>query len=291
MDTQWLQAFVAVAESGSFSRAAENLHLTQPAISKRIAALEERHGTELFDRIGRRVHLTEAGQTLLPHARRVLYELEDSRRALSRLADGISGRLNIGTSHHIGLHHLPPLLRHYTQQYPAVDLDIDFMDSEQAIHAVEQGRLELAIVTLPPETPARLSMDVIWPDPMAVVASPNHPLASLKRVRVDQLAKYPALLPDAQTYTHNIVRKAMAEHGLSPRVRLATNYLETLKVLVSVGLGWSALPLTMTDEHVLALPVPDIQLGRQLGVVRHAKRSLSRAAEQLLQLLLTETAE
>ncbi|MDX1496206.1 MAG: LysR family transcriptional regulator [Salinisphaeraceae bacterium] len=288
MDTQWLEAFIAVAENNSFSQAAEVLHLTQPAVSKRIAALEERHATQLFDRIGRNVQLTEAGRALLPHARRVMQEIEDSRRALSQLGEGISGRLSIGTSHHIGLHHLPPILRHYAQLYPAVDLDIDFMDSEQATHAVELGRLELAIVTLPPTVPQRLATDLIWPDPMAVVASPNHPLAKLKTLSVDNLAAHPALLPDAQTYTHSIVRKAMAEHGLSPRVRLATNYLETLKVLVSVGLGWSALPLTMTDEHVIALPVPGIKLGRELGVVRHAKRSLSRAAEELLQLLLAE---
>lgn len=289
MDTQWLQAFVAVAEQGSFSQAAEVLHLTQPAISKRIAALEERHSSRLFDRIGREVHLTEAGRTLLPHAQRVLHELEDSRRALSRLADGISGRLSLGTSHHIGLHHLPPLLRSYAQQYPAVDLDIDFMDSEQAIQAVEQGRQELAIVTLPTDEHPRLETHLIWPDPMGIVASPNHPLAGKRQISVKELAEYPALLPDAQTYTHGIVRRVLTQHGVTPRVRLATNYLETLKMLVSVGLGWSALPLTMTDEHVVALPVRNIQLSRELGVVRHARRSLSRAAEALLELLLAAT--
>ena len=290
MDTQWLQAFVAVADSGSFSQAAETLHLSQPAISKRVAALEERTGTELFDRIGRSVNLTEAGQTLLPHARHVLQELEDSQRALSRLSDGVSGRLSIGTSHHIGLHHLPPVLRLYAQQYPNVDLDIDFMDSEVAIQAVEQGRLELGIVTLPPEgPPARLNSEIIWPDPMAIVASPAHPLVKKKNITAHDLAQHAALLPDAQTYTHGIVRKMLADHGVTPRVRLATNYLETLKMLVSVGLGWSALPLTMTDEHVIALPVAEISLLRQLGVVWHAKRTLSRAADALLSTLRDES--
>lgn len=288
MDTQWLQAFVAVAEHGSFSQAGEQLHLTQPAISKRVAALEERNQAQLFDRIGRAVHLTEAGRTLLPHALRVLQELEDSQRALSRLSEGVSGRLSIGTSHHVGLHHLPPVLRQYALQYPAVDLDIDFMDSEQAIHAVDQGRLELAIVTLPPMQPPRLKTYLLWPDPMGIVASPNHTLAQKPKVTVADLAEHPALLPDAQTYTHGIVRQVLAEHGVTPRVRLATNYLETLKMLVSVGLGWSALPLTMTDEHVIELPVNAINLSRQLGVVRDHRRSLSRAAEHLLSMLLEE---
>ncbi len=288
MDTQWLQAFVAVADSGSFSQAAERLHLSQPAISKRVAALEERTGKALFDRIGRSVRLTEAGHTLLPHAHRVLRELEDSQHALSRLSGAVSGRLSIGTSHHIGLHHLPPVLRQYAQHFPDVDLDIDFMDSEAAIQAVEQGRLELGIVTLPPVTPARLNSEIIWPDPMSIVAAPTHPLAQLPFVCVDDLARHPALLPDVQTFTHGIVRKMLADHGVTPRVRLATNYLETLKMLVSVGLGWSALPLTMTDEHVIALDVPGIQLSRDLGVVWHARRSLSRAAEALLDTLRTQ---
>jgi len=219
----------------------------------------------------------------------VLRELEDSRRALTQLSGGVSGRLSIGTSHHIGLHHLPPVLRLYAQQYPDVDLDIDFMDSEQAIHAVEQGRLELGIVTLPPETPSRLNSCLIWPDPMAVVAAPTHPLAARKHISVKDLASYPAVLPDAQTFTHDIVRRVLARHGMTPRVRLATNYLETLKMLVSVGLGWSALPLTMTDEHVVPLYVPGIELSRELGVVWHARRSLSRAAEALLETLIQES--
>lgn len=285
MDTQWLQAFVAVADSGSFSQAAELLHLSQPAISKRVAALEERTGKALFDRIGRTISLTEAGQTLMPHAQRVLRELEDSQRALSRLSDNVEGRLSIGTSHHIGLHHLPPVLRQYAQKYPNVDLDIEFMDSEAAIHAVEQGHLELGIVTLPPEPMARLNSLVIWPDPMAIVIAPTHALAKIKQIGVQDLAAHPALLPDTKTFTHGIVRKMLSDHGVTPRVRLATNYLETLKMLVSVGLGWSALPLTMTDEHVIALNVPGIFISRELGVVWHARRSLSRAAESLLDTL------
>src|SRR2546426_1778475 len=107
MDTQALAAFIAVAESASFSRAGEALHLSQPAVSKRIAALEEQLRSPLFDRVGRRIGLTDAGRALLPYAKRVLQDIEDGRRALSHLSDKVSGRLSIGTSHHIGLHRLP----------------------------------------------------------------------------------------------------------------------------------------------------------------------------------------
>ena len=285
VDTQFLKAFVEVAEYASFSRAAESLYLSQPAISKRIAALEEQLGKPLFDRIGRDIHLTEAGETLLPYAKRVLREIEDSRRALTRLSEKVSGRLSIGTSHHIGLHRLPPVLRAYVHQYPDVDLDIHFMDSEDACHAVEQGKLELGIVTLPPETLPRLEQREVWADPMSIVVAPGHLLAKQKKVSVRDLAGYPALLPDERTYTHDIVKQAFTQLGLEPRVRLATNYLETLKMLVSIGLGWSALPDSMADDSLARLKVPEIRLARRLGVVWHERRSLSNAAEKMLAFL------
>ena len=285
MDIQFLKAFAEVADSASFSRAAENLHLSQPAVSKRIAALENQLGKSLFDRIGREVHLTEAGTALLPYAQRVIREIEDGRRAVDQLSSRIAGRLSIGTSHHIGLHRLPPVLRAYVHKYPDVDLDIHFMDSEEACLAVEQGKLELGIVTLPPEPLPRLEQREVWPDPMSVVVAPKHPLAAKKKVGVRDLSGYPALLPDEKTYTHGIVRKAFRALGLEPRVRLATNYLETLKMLVSIGLGWSALPDSMADETIVRLKVPEIHLTRRLGLVWHERRSLSNAAEAMMRAL------
>jgi DNA-binding transcriptional LysR family regulator len=151
MDTTGLRTFITAAELESFSHAADQLYLTQPAVSKRVASLEEELGTPLFDRIGRRVFLTEAGRELLPRAKSILNEIEDSRRLITNLAGTVTGRLSIGTSHHIGLHRLPPVLRNYSAQYPDVELDLHFMDSEAACRAVLAGELELGIVTLPPD--------------------------------------------------------------------------------------------------------------------------------------------
>ena len=132
MDTGNLDAFLAVAHSRSFSRAAEQLHLTQPAISKRIASLEQQLDARLFDRIGKHVQLTEAGRALKPRAELILNTLNDTRRALGNLSATIQGRLSLATSHHIGLHRLPPVLRRFTKAYPGVVLDIQFLDSEVA---------------------------------------------------------------------------------------------------------------------------------------------------------------
>lgn len=282
MDTPLLKALAAIAETGSVSLAAERLHLTQPTISKRLAALESELGQRLFDRVGRRLDLTAAGHSLLPHAQRVLQEIEDARRALSHLADEIKGRLSIGTSHHIGLHRLPPVLRRYTQRHPAVDLDLHFMDSEVACEAVLAGKLELGIVTLPSQALPNLKTQKIWDDPLDVVVHADHALAGKKKLRWADLAEHAAVLPDAATYTHRIIRAALQQHGLEPRVRLATNYLETLKMLVSIGLGWSVLPRSMLDDSLRVLKLPELKLRRELGAVWHQRRTLSAAAQALL---------
>lgn len=285
MDTQFLAAFVEVAETGSFTLAAERLHLSQPAVSKRITALEEQAGQSLFDRVGRTVTLTDAGRTLLPYARKTLQDIEDARRALSQLDGSVSGRLSIGTSHHIGLHRLPPVLGQFTREYPQVDLDIHFMDSEIACQAVLAGKLELGIVTLPTQPLPQLQRRLVWPDPLVVVVAADHTLAGRRQVSLAQLAEHPAVLPDEATYTHRIVTAALQAEGVKPHVRLATNYLETLKMLVAIGLGWSVLPESMLDDTLTRLNVPRLRLRRELGLVWHEKRTLSGAAQALMRLM------
>ena len=152
METQNLKAFVLVAETGSFSTAAEKLHLTQPAVSKRVALLEQQLGRDLFDRIGRNVSLTEAGNALLPHARTIAGQLRAAEQSVRDLSGAVTGALRLATSHHIGLHRLPPVLNEFSRAFPGVEIDIEFMDSEQAYELIMQGKMELAVVTLAPNS-------------------------------------------------------------------------------------------------------------------------------------------
>ncbi len=285
MDTQALTAFLAVAESGSFSTAAERLFLTQPAVSKRIAQLEQQLGTRLFDRVSRRVRLTEAGEALLPRARQVLLDLEDMGRAISNLTGTVSGTLRIGTSHHIGLHRLPPVLRRFSRQYPDVKLDIHFIDSEEAWEAVLHGDLEMGVVTLPPQPDPRLHSQAVWQDPLVFMAAPEHPLARLKRVPLETLTGYSAILPSPVTFTRRIVESLFEEQALTLNISMSTNYLETIHMMVSIGLGWSVLPETMLDDSVVRLNVDTALPVRRLGVVTHPGRSRSNAAGAFLAIL------
>jgi len=284
MDWAGLNAFVAVAEHGGFSAAAEQLHLTQPAVSKRIAQLEDSLQARLFDRLGRQVVLTEAGRLLLPRARQMLAEAEAARRALHDLGQHIGGRLSLATSHHIGLHRLPALLRRFAALHPQVALDIRFLDSEQAYAQVLHGDVELAVTTLGPTEPP-LQATTVWDDPLRFAVAPDHPLARLAKVSLADIAAHPAVLPDAGTFTHRIVAETFTRRGLSLQLRMTTNYMETIKMMVSVGLAWGALPETMLDAQVQVLPVSGVKLQRQLGYVVHGGRTLSRAAQAFVALL------
>ncbi len=290
MDIAALQAFLAVAETGSFSRAAERIHLTQPAISKRIGALERGLGLPLFDRVGRRVQLTEAGRALFERSRAILNELEDAKRSLANLSGQIRGALSLATSHHIGLHRIPLVLKQFHARYPEVRLDLRFMDSEQACHAVVRGELELAVVTLPPAPVAQLRCELVWDDPLDVVVAPNHSLAGQRAVPIRTLLDHPAILPGPGTYTREIVLKAFGAARGKIRVDMTTNYLEVLKMLAAIGLGWTALPRTMIDDDLKVVQIKNMKtIHRSLGIVSHAKRTLSNAGEAIARMIRTAT--
>ncbi len=285
MDTQNLKAFLLVAETGSFSLAAQKLHLTQPAVSKRVAQLEEQLNITLFDRIGRTISTTEAGEALLPHARAVQLEIQAAEQSVRDLAGEVRGRLRLATSHHIGLHRLPPVLSFFSKTYPGVHLDIDFMDSEQAYDLTLRGEAEIAVVTLAPAPVGSIITRAIWPDPLDFMVQAEHPLCKQRKMDLEELSRHPAILPGLNTYTGQIVKNLFDRRGLPVQIAIATNYLETIRMMAAVGLGWTVLPRSMLDESLAALPIRDARLERTLGVVHHESRSLSRAARAFIDAL------
>ena len=285
MDTQNLRAFLLVAESGSFSQAAKRLHLTQPAVSKRIAQLEAQLNVSLFDRIGRRISTTEAGEALLPHARAVHLELQAAQQSVRDLAGEVRGRLRLATSHHIGLHRLPPLLSFFSKAFPAVQLDIDFMDSEQAYELTLQGEVELAVVTLAPSPIANIVTRPIWLDPLDFMVQQGTQLTRKKALGLKELSQHPAILPGLNTYTGQIVKSLFEQRSLPIQIAITTNYLETIRMMASVGLGWTVLPRSMRDPSLATLPIRDARIERTLGAIHHEGRSLSRAAQAFIEAL------
>lgn len=241
--------------------------------------MEQELETELFDRIGRNVSLTEAGNALLPHARTISGQLLAAEQSVRDLSGDVTGELRLATSHHIGLHRLPPVLNAFSNSCGGVKIDIDFMDSEQAYELIMQGKIELAVVTLAPISEPSIVATPIWQDPLDFMVAKNHELAKKKNCGLEYLSNCPAILPGLNTYTGQIVKRLFDRNELQLQVSMATNYLETIRMMASVGLGWTVLPRNMKDKTLKSIVVPDVSIGRTLGLVYHRGRSLSRAAK------------
>ena len=282
MDTQALMAFLAVVETGSFSEAAHRLHLTQPAISKRIRSLENQLNARLFDRVGREVLLTEAGRALIPPAERIAQEIREAKQIVGNLAHSVGGRLSMAISHHIGLYRLPATLKSFISSHSDVELDLHFLESERAYQSVINRDIELAFVTLPNHLDKVLVGELVWHDSLVFVVGRDHMLARKKSVRLNELCYANALLPELETFTYQIVKALFEQHKLPLRTSLPINFLETIKVMVAVGFGWSVLPRTMVDENLVILEVENVALSRKLGYIRHRNRTLSNAAQAFL---------
>lgn len=285
IDIAELLTFIKVAETGSFSDAGDQLFITQPAVSKRVASLENSLGVKLFDRIGRQVQLTEAGVRLLPKARKMAEDLQDIKRSMTLQMQDVSGELRIATSHHVGLHRLPKSLKRFQQNFPSAQLEIEFAQSEEAYQDVLKGRAELGIITLSNKENPLIESLPIWSDPLTCVVSKDHPLALYRNVSLLDLAQHACVLPNKNTFTRQIAEQVFGKQGLKPQVRMNTNNLETLAMLVNIGWGWSLLPSTLVDDKLVVLNLPDLNVERMLGVIYHKQRTLSRAAIAFIELL------
>lgn len=283
MDTQALKAFLAVANHNSFSLAADQLFITQPAISKRISVLEGQLNCQLFERHNRSVKLTHSGQVLLPKAQAILALMADTELAISNSDDKVAGPLALGTSHHIGLHKLPPVLSHYVDSFPEVKLQLEFMGSELAYQAIKERKLDLALTTLENQAPENITQIPLWQDEMQFVCGHQHPLSQSETIPLAELARHPAILPTNDTITYELLADQFSQQQLQLNSEIATNYLETNKMLATVGLGWSLLPDSMIDDNLHVMQVDCRTISRQLGIIYDGRRTLPNTAKAFLQ--------
>jgi DNA-binding transcriptional LysR family regulator len=287
-----LVSFTRVAETKSITRAAEELFVTQPAVSKQIKALEEELGSRLFDRLGKKVHLTRTGEALYGHALKILRSVEEAKAAVKSLSGECSGELVIGTSDHISLHRLPHVLKSYIAAYPKVDLKLRCHRSETILEMVSGNLVDLGVITLPKVTPDLVSK-VIWKDPMSLVFPKGHPLAVLKSIKLRNIANYGLILPEPGTTTRKTIDDAFSKRKLLPNVGMEVAYIETIKGLVKAGLGISILPdkaveAEMKNGLLMKAAIRDAKVTRNLGFIYLRDKYLSRPATEFLRFLAEE---
>lgn len=295
MDIDSLLAFVTTIKEQSFSKAAIKLNLTQPAITKRIQNLEQQLSVKLLERLQREIVLTDAGEALLPHALNVLHEIDNAKLAIKNIHYSISGQLRIVASHHIGLHRLPLILKNFSKRYPEVDLKLNFLDSESASPLLKDNLADIAFITIPDNMKPDYLCHLVWDDPMSFICGKGHPLARLKTVQPSDLSKHNAILPSKSTLTYRVVEAIFKQNKVKLKASIPTNYLETMKMMASVDMGWSVLPNTMIDEELYVLPLSEKfsqnrqtarnkhPVSRKLGAISYRKKNLSHAAKAFIE--------
>lgn len=283
MNLAALKAFVAAAHSQSFSRAAEALFLTQPGLSKRIVGLENALNTKLFERLGSGVVLTEAGQTFLPYAERVCDTLNDAKSALLNLEAEVNGRLRFGTTQHIALYHLQEVLEHFMQSFPEVDMNVAFIDSQQAEQLLLDDTLELAYITQPLEKNPNIEYRRVSHERLCFVVNKAHPLAQRGAVQLNDLSKYRAIVPAESAFTRQYLDKLFQEQGVTLNAWTPSDFLEIMRLFAATGAGWSVLPENMLDERFAILPLARFEISRPLVMAWRKHQPLSLPAEVFLQ--------
>ncbi|RMF15160.1 MAG: LysR family transcriptional regulator [Gammaproteobacteria bacterium] len=254
-------------------------------MSKRIQALEEALGTPLLERLPRRIELTEAGRVLHARCRHILREVENTTLAIRNLSQHVQGILKLATSHHIGIHYLPGVIRDLHSAFPDIRFDLHFMTSEQSAQAVLAGEVELALCTLPAEVRPPLEASLIWDEKLVFVAGREHPLHEVEGLSLSHLVGQPNILPSRETYTFQRVAECFEAQGLTLSPGTPANFIETIRALVEVNLGWSVLPAFMAKENIQQLPLKEGAISRPLGVLMDARRTRSSVARAFLEAL------
>lgn len=193
MNLYQLELFAAVVAHGSFTRTAQALYISQPALSSRIKALEESLGEQLFEQVGRRIYLTDAGQELYKHAESILRQVSDAKRAVAEVRGLERGSLRVVGTTTVGTYVLPRLLGLFHRAYPGVDLGLDVTNEERAIDAVRKHGTDLAVLG-PVEAAPDLVVEDFMRNELFFAASPQHPLAHRTNILFAELATYPVLL-------------------------------------------------------------------------------------------------
>ncbi|WP_173197966.1 LysR family transcriptional regulator [Geobacter sp. SVR] len=289
MNLNLLKIFHTVAERLNFTRAAEELHLTQPGISKHIATLEEHYGVRLFDRLGRRVMLTQAGDILHTATTSIFAQLEQSRSRIDDLKGLTGGKLDIGASVTIAAYIIPGMLTTFRKKAPAVEITVETAFSRHIAERVLDNTLEMGFVGHYTSDP-RLEIRSFMKDPMVLVVSPRHPWAQRKSpVRLTELAGQTFLLSKQGSGTWRLVSKHFENAGIVLKHIMELGTTEGVKQGVAADLG-----ISIVSRHVLGaefsggmlreIPLAGEGLERELFLVYRKDRYLSQAARAFLEL-------
>ncbi|HET7581707.1 MAG TPA: LysR family transcriptional regulator [Candidatus Limnocylindria bacterium] len=272
IDTARLEAFVEVARTGSISRAAEALFVTQPALTARLQALERSLGADLLVRGRHGSRLSEAGKALLPHAERALVALRAGRTAVEEVRSGSAGRLTIGAAPAVSTYVLPAMLHRFQAKHPAVRLVVRSGHSEEILQMVLRDEVEIGLMR--PIQHPEITATLLYEDELTLVVHRGHRFAAAGHVRMAELASEHLILFDRTSSYHELTSAIVRQAGISPRGRLEVDNIDAAKRMVEQRLGIALLPRTSVQADIGSgrlVPVAVIDMApvrRQIVIAR-----------------------
>ena len=290
LDSAKLQTFMTIVQEGGFTKAAERLNLTQPTVSQQIAVLERHIGAALFDRQPRRLRLTEAGETLLRYAERILALSEEALHSTREAADLAQRTIRLGVGHTLAIYLLPDLLRQLRERHPAVETRIQVGNTADLLTATADGQVDLALVGSPADQP-QLTITPFMDDELVVIIPPDDPWRDRSGVTPADLRTRPLLTRERGSALHASVRAMLGdEHLDSPQV-IILGETEAIKRSVEAGLGIAlvqgiAIQRETAQGFLHAIPLLDAPNQRRYNIAQRSGVAESAGVRALIALLL-----
>jgi DNA-binding transcriptional LysR family regulator len=287
---QQLRGFCYAARTKSISKAAEKMALSQPSVSLQIKALEEELGSKLFQRRGPRIELTHDGQRLLELARPLVEAFDRLDESFASLRESVErGTVNIAAGGSTIQYLLPPFVEAYTREYPQVDVRLHNVTGKAGLNLLRDGDVDFAVGPMF-DAPADIEFHpLVTYEPMLITRR-DHPLAGKSRVKLEDIARYPLILPPKEQSTYRVVEMVFAEHALKHDIKLEVGGYDVIKKYVELGLGISIVMSHCLSgaDHLHAVPVGRWFPKRTYGLVLRKGRSLSPAAERFVEMIRSQ---
>ncbi|UQZ36321.1 LysR family transcriptional regulator [Paenibacillus sp. PK3_47] len=280
MNFHQLHIFYTVSERGSFSAAAQTLHMTQPAVTMQVQALEDYFGTKLFDRSSKKIILSEAGRALLPYARRSIMLMRETDQAMSAFTHMLEGRLQLGASLTIGEYVLPRLLGPFGREYPNISIVMKVMNTSQIMEEINKHQLNFGLIEAPVAHPD-MEVEPVMGDELKLIVPGDHPLAEREEVMLEEALQYPFVLREQGSGTRQVMEEQLMSKGLDSsamKIVMELGSNGAVKSAVEAGLGLTIIS-TSSVKHEVALGlmkivnISDASFKRQFYAI-HLKSTL-----------------
>jgi len=291
MDLRQLEIIRAIAETGSFTAAGEKLHVSQSAISRQILILEDELGEPVFHRIGRRIRITPAGESLLQLSHRVFRDLQETVSAISDTREALGGSIGLVGGMTVCLYVFPALLAEVRRIHPNLDMRVTVGSTLRSVEMLRAGAGDLGLLTLPIEASDLVSVPLLTEE-LLLATYPSHPLASQKRIVPADLEGQPFVLFETGSITRQIVEEFFARERISPPIIMETENVEIIKAMVRSGLGisiipWQAAAADVTTRQLFCSRITGASLVRQTGWLYPKMGRLPRAVTEVIRVFET----